>query len=69
MEGELEMSTDDPRDDVPEADRVEQQQDVVPDAETDDGGDDIEIDPLQGNEADLLEQRRSVPAQDDDYDR
>lgn len=63
------MSVDDPRDDVPEADRVEQQQDVLPGSESDGDSDEVEIDPLQGNEADLLEQRRSVPVQDDDYDR
>jgi hypothetical protein len=59
------MTTYDPRDDVPEADRVEQEQEVLPTDEPDD----VDIDTLQGNEADLLEQRRSVPAEDDDYDR
>jgi hypothetical protein len=59
------MTTNDPRDDVPEADLAEQEQEVLPSDESDD----TDIDLLQGNEADLLEQRRSVPAEDDDYDR
>lgn len=61
------MTVDDPRD-IPEADLAAQQQDVVADEDTE-TAEDTEIDPLQGNEADLLEQRRSVPAEDDDYDR
>lgn len=71
------MAANDPRDDVPEADRAEQQRDVVPtsDEETDaeqtrqsEIDDDLEFDPLKADEADQIEQAIIVP-DDDEYDR
>jgi hypothetical protein len=62
------MASYDPRDDVPEADRVEQERDVVPDLD-DDAPDfpEMEVDPLKADEADQIDQALTVP-EDDDYD-
>lgn len=71
------MAAYDPRDDIPEADRAEQQRDVVPppdddviapDDTADTEIDDLEVDPLKADEADQIEQARSLP-DDDGYDR
>jgi hypothetical protein len=68
------MAADDPRDDIPEADRAEQERDagpafdVEPDDETNSAiDDDLEIDPLKADEADQLEQAIVVPVDDEDY--
>ncbi|QDP96837.1 hypothetical protein FOE78_13770 [Microlunatus elymi] len=55
------------RDDVPEADQAEQQQEVWPD---DDAGEETEfdVDPMKADEADQLDQLRSVPTDDEGPD-
>ncbi|QGN32490.1 hypothetical protein [Microlunatus sp. Gsoil 973] len=72
------MAADDPRDDIPEADRAEQERDAGPgfgvDPDDDDQAgsaidDDLEIDPLNADEADQLEQAIAVPVDDEDYDQ
>ena len=67
-----------PRDDVPEADRAEQQRDAIPRPDDDavapdEAADsaiagDLEVDPLQADEADQIEQAIVVP-DEEDYDR
>jgi hypothetical protein len=63
----------DPGDDVPEADRIEQDRELHPhsgdDATMVPGADKIIVDPLKANEADQLEQATPVPDEDDGYDR
>lgn len=65
----------DVRDDVPEADRIEQELEVgaAPDESDDDavvpGADKIIVDPIKADEADQLEQATPVPDEDDGYDR
>lgn len=61
------MTADDPRYDVPEADRAEQLQPVVPDEEDEQADDRIEVDPLRGAEADQLDQQADVIPDDEDY--
>lgn len=63
-------SQDDPRDDVPEADRAEQEREAWSDDLDDDsvegvdGGIVEEVDPLKADEADQLDQLRDVPVDD-----
>lgn len=62
------MAEYDPRDDVPEADRVEQERGI--DDEPDEDAPEvpeIEVDPLKADEADQIEQALTVP-DDDEYD-
>lgn len=61
------MAEHDPRDDLPEADRAEQQQVAWPDVTEDDA--DLDVDPLKASEADQLDQARDVPHDDGDPDR
>jgi hypothetical protein len=72
------MAADDPRDDIPEADRAEQERDAVtgfqvePDdeAQTTSAIDtDVDIDPLKADEADQLDQAIAVPVDDEDYEQ
>jgi hypothetical protein len=63
----------DPGDDVPEAERTEQDREL-PAYSSDDGAvvpgaDKIIVDPLEANEADQLEQATPVPDDDDGYER
>lgn len=66
------MAAYDQRDDIPEADRAEQERDVFPTDDADDAPgseiEDLEVDPLKADEADQIEQALSVPV-DDDYDQ
>jgi hypothetical protein len=68
------MSEDDFRDDVPEADRIEQQQEAWPEDLIDDADEGAEedrppeIDPLQADEADQLDQAKTVFIDDQDDD-
>lgn len=70
------MAAYDPRDDVPEADRAEQQREVFPDADQDQAApdevnepalpDDLQVDPLKADEADQIDQSLIVPEDDED---
>lgn len=69
------MAAYDPRDDIPEADRAEQEREVFPAPDDDapdeapkSGIEDLDVDPLKADEADQIEQALSVP-DEDDYDQ
>ncbi|MBO0813136.1 MAG: hypothetical protein J2P23_13975 [Microlunatus sp.] len=63
----MDMTANEPPDDVPEADRAEQLREAVPDDTADpELDDDLEIDPLKADEADQLEQAIVVPDDDED---
>lgn len=71
------MAAYDPRDDVPDADRAEQERDVFPETDQDNAAsdevtkpalpDDLQVDPLRADEADQIDQSLIVP-EDDEYD-